>query len=201
MRHRTRQVYPRAGLVLLSVLAIAAFLAGHAFATDPMPPDCDVVVQFDGKIRPCGWKIRSLDEQAILYEACRKAANGIESWKARDADRFHSDTPADFSYKRPDGTAVTRGDMVADQRRRMGMTRSIDSIVVAVRIDTLRADSAIVRSRQWFSRVIAQPDSTLRRRFTGVTHREIWRKRADRWTLESFAEENQVARWVDEEKR
>lgn len=189
------------GPLVLAALVITTLLAGRAFAGDPAPPDCDVVIQFDGKIRPCAWKIRSLDEEAILYEACRKTVNGIEAWKARDGNRFHSDTPAKFSYKRPDGTTVTRSDMVADQQRRMAMTRFIDSIVVAVRIDTLRADSAIVRSRQWFSRVIAQPDSTLRRRFTGVTHREIWRKKDGGWTMESFAEENQIARWVDEDKK
>jgi len=90
---------------------------------------------------------------------------------------------------------------MADLKRRMAMTRSIDSIVVAIRIDTLRADSAVVRSRQWFSRVMASPDSTTRRRFTGVTHREIWRKRGDRWSRESFSEGNQVARWVGEPKK
>ncbi len=134
----------------------------------------------------------------VLLEACRKATRGISAWKTRDAEGFLADTPKDFTYKRPDGSVVTRADMVADLVRRMAMTVSIDSIVVALRVDSLQADSAIIRSRQTFVRVIAMPDGARRRRITGVTHREVWRRRDDLWALKGFAEEDQVARWEDE---
>ena len=55
--------------LLLVPVAIAILVPLSLFASDPEPPDCDLVVQFDGRIRRYTPRIGSLDELAILAEA------------------------------------------------------------------------------------------------------------------------------------
>ena len=56
-------------LLLLLSVAIAILVPLTVLASDPAPPDCDLVVQFDGRIRRYTPRIGSLDELAILAEA------------------------------------------------------------------------------------------------------------------------------------
>ena len=188
---------------LVAALAVAVSPAAFAesvpgIAQDPSPTDCDAYLYYDGKLSLRRNRPFRPEELVLIGESTRKSVGLTNAWKARDPEAFAASTPDSFRLTLPNGTVMTRKDMVADVRRRMDMVRSIDSITVAVRVDTLAADSAIVRSRQFFSRVLAMPDSTIRRRFSSVTHREVWARNGERWALKGFTEENQVTRWVDE---
>jgi hypothetical protein len=187
---------PRSSAILAGVALLT--LAATSPLIDPTPDGCDAYLQYDGTVCISTRRAMSPSALLILGESARKSVRSIDAWRKHDARLIEAEIPTNIRLPGPNGKVMRKADLVRDIRRRMAVTRVIDSITVAIRVDTLTTDSAIVRSRQFFSRMVAMPDSTQRRRFSSVTHREIWVLRAGRWGMRNFTEENQVASWVDE---
>jgi hypothetical protein len=122
-------------------------------------------------------------EQAIAAQIARS----VQATRDKDIDAFEAVQTADFMLVND-----TVGDEHGEHRTKAQLRADIlrDWSVIAVnrtidiRIDSLdlRGDSAIVYTRQYYDRLMHQPEGPkLDTVVTQVKHREIWRRTADGW--------------------
>jgi len=146
-------------------------------------PDKNLEVRVNHVLAGCVERGLCGPDLEVGLESARASARYMRGWALRDA-----------KVCLPDGDAAS----VANLQQRMTMTKAIDALTVDVEVASAAENSAIVLTRQRFSRLLRLPDGTERKRINSVTHREQWERVEGRWRLARFTEEDQTARWEDE---
>jgi len=164
---------------------MTCLLVPMAIAGQESGQDKNLEVRVEKVLAGCIEKGQCGDELTVGMESARASTRYMRGWKLRDAK-----------------VSVTEGppQEVSRVQRLMDMTRFIDYLSVEIEVDSVKANEAIVFSRQKFSRMLRLPDGKERRRVTSVTHRENWEKTPEGWKMKGLTEQDQTARWEDETK-
>jgi len=170
----------RLNSLLSQILLVAITTCAQAQSAGP---DKNLEVRVNKVLAGCVERGLCAPHLEVGLESAKASARYMRGWALRDARACL-----------PDGDAAS----VANLQQRMTMTKAIDALTVDVEVESATENSAIVFTRQRFSRMLRLPDGTERKRITSVTHREQWERVENRWRLRTFTEQDQTAKWEDE---